>query len=30
VPQYGGEASHAGTFHKRQIDELLDLAYSWT
>lgn len=30
VPQYGGEASHAGTFHERQIDELLDLAYSWT
>jgi hypothetical protein len=30
VLQYGGEASHAGTFHERQIDEILDLAYSWT
>lgn len=30
VPQYGGEAFHAGTFHEHQIDELLNLAYSWT
>lgn len=30
VPQYGGEPNYEGTFHERQIDELLDLAYSWT
>lgn len=29
VGQYGGTPHHAGTFHERQLDKLLDMAYSW-
>lgn len=30
VPMYGGEPRYTDIYHISKIDELLDLAYSWT
>lgn len=30
VPQYGGNPHLVGTFHKNNLNELVDTAFSWT
>lgn len=30
IPLYGGEGNYKGHFNKRQIEEMVKLAHSWT
>ena len=30
IPIFGGEPNYVGTYHRKELNKLVDMAYSWT